>query len=103
MENRSNDWNQRGAKKCQGQQVPVAGSVYPGVPLPQDGVVKKVLAKMSSPVYLLDITLMSQLRKDGHPSAYSGQHAGMDCSHWCVPGLPDTWNQILYAATVQPY
>lgn len=20
-----------------------------------------------------------------------------DCIHWCVPGVPDTWNQILYA------
>ncbi|KAJ1396052.1 PMR5 N-terminal domain [Sesbania bispinosa] len=20
-----------------------------------------------------------------------------DCSHWCLPGVPDTWNEILYA------
>lgn len=50
------------------------------------------------PVYLLDITTLSQLRKDAHPSAYSGDHSGVDCSHWCLPGLPDTWNQLLYAA-----
>ncbi|URE19328.1 hypothetical protein MUK42_13109 [Musa troglodytarum] len=62
------------------------------------GVVTSVLGAMSKPVHLLDITLLSQLRRDAHPSAYSGDHPGMDCSHWCLAGLPDTWNQILYAA-----
>ncbi|KAJ6967442.1 protein trichome birefringence-like 8 isoform X2, partial [Populus alba x Populus x berolinensis] len=23
--------------------------------------------------------------------------APQDCSHWCLPGIPDTWNEILYA------
>ncbi|CAN6921912.1 unnamed protein product, partial [Brassica oleracea var. botrytis] len=22
--------------------------------------------------------------------------APQDCSHWCLPGVPDTWNEILY-------
>ncbi|KAG0486363.1 hypothetical protein HPP92_008458 [Vanilla planifolia] len=42
----------------------------------------------------------TQLRKDAHPSKYGGEHSGMDCSHWCLPGLPDTWNQILYAVLI---
>ncbi|MCE7766848.1 hypothetical protein GQL56_29935, partial [Pseudomonas putida] len=21
-----------------------------------------------------------------------------DCTHWCLPGLPDTWNQLFYTA-----
>ncbi|URE16066.1 hypothetical protein MUK42_13115 [Musa troglodytarum] len=66
--------------------------------VPAQGVVTSVLGAMSKPVHLLDITLLSQLRRDAHPSAYSGDHPGMDCSHWCLAGLPDTWNQILYAA-----
>lgn len=54
---------------------------------------------MKNQVYLLDITLLSQLRKDAHPSAYGGlDHTGNDCSHWCLPGVPDTWNELLYAA-----
>jgi hypothetical protein len=20
-----------------------------------------------------------------------------DCVHWCLPGVPDTWNELLYA------
>jgi hypothetical protein len=20
-----------------------------------------------------------------------------DCSHWCLPGIPDSWNELLYS------
>ncbi|CAA6665842.1 unnamed protein product [Spirodela intermedia] len=93
------DWGDARAS-CNRQTEPVSGSTYPAGSLPEDAVVKKVLSTISKPVYLLDVTLLSQLRKDGHPSAYSGDHSGMDCSHWCVAGVPDTWNELLYAALV---
>lgn len=52
---------------------------------------------MKKPVVLLDVTNLSLLRKDGHPSMYGlGGPTGMDCSHWCLAGVPDTWNEILY-------
>ncbi|THF97249.1 hypothetical protein TEA_028394 [Camellia sinensis var. sinensis] len=87
-----------GSKNCMGEHLPFTGSTYPaGIP-PAAIVVNKVLSRVKKPVYLLDITTLSQLRKDAHPSAYSGDHSGTDCSHWCLPGLPDTWNQLLYAA-----
>ncbi|XP_078431560.1 TRICHOME BIREFRINGENCE-LIKE 38 [Wolffia australiana] len=91
------DWGDTKAT-CDKQTMPVSGSIYPAGPPPEQGVVKKVLSSMAKPVNLLDITLLSQLRKDGHPSTFSGDHSGMDCSHWCVAGVPDTWNQLLYAA-----
>ncbi|PKA53762.1 hypothetical protein AXF42_Ash020683 [Apostasia shenzhenica] len=94
------EWGEPGVKDCSKQTQPVVGSFYPGSSLPQQLVVKKILSTMKKPVHLLDITLLSQLRKDAHPSSYSGGHPGMDCSHWCVAGLPDTWNQILYAALI---
>ncbi|XP_043810650.1 protein trichome birefringence-like 41 isoform X2 [Manihot esculenta] len=87
-------WNQPRAKTCVGQQEPVEGSRYPGgLPLAVD-VLKRALKKIRKPVKLLDITLLSLLRKDGHPSIYG--LGAMDCSHWCLAGVPDTWNQILY-------
>ncbi|KAI4349530.1 hypothetical protein L6164_010110 [Bauhinia variegata] len=53
---------------------------------------------------LLNITQMSLGRKDGHASIYYlGPNNGtasmqrQDCSHWCLPGVPDSWNEILYA------
>jgi len=71
-------------------------------------VLREVLNKMSFPVYLQEITSMSELRRDGHPSIFatardtqgrmveSGPPAS-DCSHWCLPGVPDSWNEMLYA------
>ncbi|GER40928.1 trichome birefringence-like [Striga asiatica] len=50
-------------------------------------------------VKLLDITALSELRDEGHISRYSIRATpGMqDCLHWCMPGVPDTWNEILFA------
>lgn len=50
-------------------------------------------------VKLLDITAISHLRDEGHISRYSIRPVeGMqDCLHWCLPGIPDTWNEILCA------
>ncbi|GFQ06026.1 protein trichome birefringence-like 37 [Phtheirospermum japonicum] len=93
------DWNEPGARDCSNQTAPLEGSTYPGgVPLAAQ-VLKQVLSSnisASKPVHLLDITTLSQLRKDGHPSTYNG-FRGMDCTHWCIAGVPDTWNQLLYA------
>ncbi|XP_074583744.1 protein trichome birefringence-like 38 [Curcuma longa] len=95
---RATEWGEASSKGCSNQTEPVIGSTYPAGPVPAQSVVKSVLSGVSKPVSLLDITLLSQLRKDGHPSSYSGDHSGMDCSHWCLAGIPDTWNQLLYAA-----
>lgn len=94
-------WREPNADLCEGQTQPVSGPNYPGGPHPAELVVEKVLRGMSKPVYLLNVTVLSQLRKDGHPSFYGGhghKHSAMDCSHWCLAGVPDTWNQLLYAA-----
>ncbi|XLT06026.1 hypothetical protein HN51_044775 [Arachis hypogaea] len=53
---------------------------------------------------ILNIIEMTTQRKDGHSSIYYlGPNGGtaalhrQDCSHWCLPGVPDTWNELLYA------
>ncbi|KAF9616067.1 hypothetical protein IFM89_028533 [Coptis chinensis] len=50
-------------------------------------------------VKLLDITALSQLRDEGHISRYSikATPGVQDCLHWCLPGVPDTWNEVLFA------
>ncbi|KAJ9563326.1 hypothetical protein OSB04_008486 [Centaurea solstitialis] len=84
------------SRNCYGELQPIEGSSYPaGLPEAQV-VLNKVLGSIKKPVTLLDITTLSQLRKDAHPSSYGD--SGVDCSHWCVPGLPDTWNQLMYAS-----
>lgn len=91
------DWNESKSKTCLGQSSPIRGSTYPGQYPSTMAVVKRALSKIQVPVTLLDITFLSMLRKDGHPSIYGayGTPETPDCTHWCVAGVPDTWNQIM--------
>lgn len=71
-------------------------------PVPEiNAILEQVAKQMRTPVTILNITNLSGLRIDGHPSVY-GRKAGelttsstQDCSHWCLPGVPDTWNELL--------
>lgn len=93
------EWDEPEVTNCANEKQPIVGSKYPGG-LPEAAlVVKDVLRTVKKPVHLLDITTLSQLRKDAHPSSFNGFKA-MDCTHWCVAGLPDTWNQLLYTVLV---
>ncbi|PUZ41526.1 hypothetical protein GQ55_9G512600 [Panicum hallii var. hallii] len=106
----SKEWPNPVSKNCYGETAPVVGlnsTAADGQQASsgQDQVIQAVLRSMRSPVRLLDITALSAMRKDAHPSVYSGdltpaQRANpggsVDCSHWCLPGLPDTWNQLFY-------
>ncbi|KAF7054267.1 hypothetical protein CFC21_061971 [Triticum aestivum] len=101
----SKEWPNPVSKNCYGETVPLAGLNSTAQPMGQEQVTKTVLQGMKSPVRLLDITALSALRKDAHPSVYSGDFSpaqrgnpagSADCSHWCLPGLPDTWNQLFY-------
>lgn len=55
---------------------------------------------MDKKAVFLNITYMTGLRRDGHPSRHRepGTPFGApeDCSHWCLPGVPDAWNQVMY-------
>ncbi|XP_060197416.1 protein trichome birefringence-like 4 [Lycium barbarum] len=78
-------------------------SLYP----PIMGMLEDVIKWMKTPVYYLNVTVISDFRKDGHPSVYRKPNMTdeerrttlryQDCSHWCLPGVPDTWNELLYA------
>lgn len=50
-------------------------------------------------IKILDITAISQLREEAHMSRYTskGVSNSSDCLHWCLPGIPDTWNELLVA------
>ncbi|KAJ0699544.1 putative PMR5 domain, PC-Esterase [Helianthus annuus] len=64
-------------------------------------------------VQIINITQLSEYRKEGHPSIYRKQWDALseeqlsnpssysDCIHWCLPGVPDVWNELLYAYIFQ--
>ncbi|KAJ0740411.1 putative PMR5 domain, PC-Esterase [Helianthus annuus] len=69
-----------------------------------------VLRVIKTPVIYLNISRLTDYRKDGHPSIYRTVYkslspeqriAAQDCSHWCLPGVPDTWNELLYASLLK--
>ena len=71
-------------------------------PMPEINVMLEQVSKqMKNPVTILNITDLSRLRMDGHPSVYRRKgvdltaSSAQDCSHWCLPGVPDTWNELL--------
>jgi hypothetical protein len=57
----------------------------------------QVVKKMRIPVTILHVTSMSAFRSDGHVGRWSDNPSVPDCSHWCLPGVPETWNQLLFS------
>ncbi|KAL3348091.1 hypothetical protein AABB24_021641 [Solanum stoloniferum] len=98
-------WNSGG--NCDGETKPIINETQLG-PYPwMMRVLESVISEMKTPVVYLNITKMTDYRKEGHPSIFreakSKRRPGMfqDCSHWCLPGVPDSWNQLLYATLLQ--
>lgn len=113
---RSSDWNNNDrdiGNKCYNETQPVMEKGYIGFGTDKRimWVVEDVVGRMKVVVSILNITQMSEYRKDGHASVYTdygGKRSTMekqtsdpkqyaDCIHWCLPGLPDVWNQLLYS------
>ncbi|XP_042442079.1 protein trichome birefringence-like 5 [Zingiber officinale] len=104
---RGGDWDSGGT--CKGEREPVkTGALLDSYPLKMK-IVEDVIKRMHVPVVLLNVTKLTNYRKDGHPSVYGkkvieGEKTSkrrQDCSHWCLPGIPDAWNELIYATLVQ--
>ncbi|KAL1321710.1 hypothetical protein HN51_066581 [Arachis hypogaea] len=108
---RSEDWGNMEGVKCFNETKPVRKKNHWGTGSNKDimNVVSRVMKKMKVPVSVINITQISEYRIDGHSSVYTetggkllteeerANPQNADCIHWCLPGIPDTWNQILLA------
>ncbi|KAH0881045.1 hypothetical protein HID58_068439 [Brassica napus] len=94
-------------RACDDETEPIKNETYL-TPYPSKMLIlERVLKGMKSPVTYLNITRLTDYRKDAHPSVYRKHKLSakerkspllyQDCSHWCLPGVPDSWNEILYA------
>lgn len=101
---RGGDWKTGGACHLETQPEP---SSWSSPSQPKLNIVVDVLSNRSqlpktNDIVLLNITDMSYRRKEGHASVYylhshlAALHR-QDCSHWCLPGVPDIWNELLFA------
>ncbi|CAN1762700.1 Protein trichome birefringence-like 6, partial [Linum perenne] len=97
---RGGQWNSGG--HCTEATLPLNGTMGMSGDYEKTKATKEIIKNMSTPVTLLDITGLSEYRIDGHPSVYGkrpeNRHGSkvQDCSHWCLPGVPDIWNELLY-------
>ncbi|KAJ6793679.1 protein ESKIMO 1-like [Iris pallida] len=119
---KSTDWGNPDGVKCAKETLPIFPSATQRLFFGTDrrmhvlaGNVTRSSPKV--PITFLDITTLSELRKDAHTSVHTIRQGNMltpeqkadpqtyaDCIHWCLPGLPDTWNELLYAKIVsQPW
>ncbi|KAF0892990.1 hypothetical protein E2562_021292 [Oryza meyeriana var. granulata] len=106
---RGGQWNSGG--KCHRETEPIFNRTYLTEYPEKMKILEQVLRQMRTPVIYLNISTMTDYRKDGHPSVYRVRYeteeermaavAKQDCSHWCLPGVPDTWNELLYASLLQ--
>ncbi|KAJ1292535.1 hypothetical protein BS78_02G398900 [Paspalum vaginatum] len=112
-------WGNDGGIKCAMETQPIvvdkdnrSSPLNIGTDWRLHGVARGVLARYLHrvPVHFVDITALSELRKDAHTSVHTLRQGKLltpeqqadpktyaDCIHWCLPGLPDTWNHFLYA------
>ncbi|XP_021273981.1 protein trichome berefringence-like 7 [Herrania umbratica] len=63
----------------------------------------EVIKNMTVPITLLHVTSMSALRRDAHVGRWSDNPTVPDCSHWCLPGVPDVWNEIFLSYLLAAY
>lgn len=78
-------------------------------------VIDQVFRRSRVPITFLNITQLSSYRRDAHTSIYKKQWNPLtpeqlanptsyaDCVHWCLPGLQDTWNELLFAKLFYPW
>lgn len=102
-------WNSGG--QCDGELEPIYNKTHLGKYPKKMRALEYVMQEMKTPVSYLNITRLTHYRKDAHPSIYRMEYktdaerrAGLrvqDCSHWCLPGVPDTWNELLYASLLR--
>lgn len=64
---------------------------------PISDTILKVVMSMSVPVKALHVTPMGAYRSDAHVGPWGDNPSVPDCSHWCLPGVPDTWNEIVFS------
>lgn len=111
---RGEEWGMPSEQNCYNETEPITKDGYWG--RGSDGNIMRIvettirgLRDRGVSVQILNITQLSEYRKDGHPSIYRKQWEPLtkeqlgnsssyaDCIHWCLPGVPDVWNELLYA------
>ncbi|KAJ0538596.1 putative PC-Esterase [Helianthus annuus] len=110
------EWGGRPNENCYNQTLPIEDLNYWGSDSDKSimKVIGDVFKKHKFPITFLNITQLSLYRKDAHTSIFKKQwnpltpeqianpYSYADCTHWCLPGLQDTWNHLLFVKLFYP-
>jgi hypothetical protein len=113
---RSIEWGGEPGGNCYNETTPIEEPSYWGSDSLKSimQVIGEEFRKSKFPITFLNITQLSNYRKDAHTSIYKKQWNPLtpeqlanpasysDCIHWCLPGLQDTWNELLFAKLFYP-
>ncbi|KAG7027415.1 Protein trichome birefringence-like 34, partial [Cucurbita argyrosperma subsp. argyrosperma] len=119
IHDRGEEWGQNKGQNCYGETEQIAEVGYRGngTDPKMMKIVETVLAELKTRglnVEMINITQLTEYRKEAHPSIYRKQWEALkphqisnpssyaDCIHWCLPGVPDVWNELLYAYIFHP-
>ncbi|CAM0950508.1 unnamed protein product [Alopecurus aequalis] len=114
----ASDWGGDDNNKCLNESEPITDAAYKGATtdysmMDKAGEIFRPLEKKGIHVKILNFTQLSDNRIDAHPTIFRRQFAPLtaeqianpssyaDCTHWCLPGVPDVWNQFLYSYLLQ--
>ncbi|KAH7865989.1 hypothetical protein Vadar_013933 [Vaccinium darrowii] len=111
---RGEAWGKTKGENCYNETEPIFEEGYhgsesdPGLDHMLETTINR-LKRRGLKIQTIDITQLSEYRKDAHTSIYQKQWNRItreqlanpktyaDCVNWCVPGVPDVWNELLYA------
>ncbi|KAL8262308.1 hypothetical protein R6Q59_026357 [Mikania micrantha] len=108
------DWGGKKQETCYKEKEPVMvdGFWESGTDPKMLRILESSLRKLKAKgmnVQLINITQLTQYRKDAHPTVHrrlwrpltneqkKNPQRASDCTHWCLPGVPDVWNELLLA------
>lgn len=110
------EWGDEPGGNCYNQTTPIEDPSYWGRSSRKSimQVIREEFGKSKVPITFVNITQLSEYRKDAHTQIYKQQWNPLtpeklanpvsyaDCVHWCLPGLQDTWNELLYTKLFFP-
>ncbi|KAH9605108.1 hypothetical protein KSS87_022595 [Heliosperma pusillum] len=113
---KSADWGGEPGNNCYNETTKIEDPEYWGSDSRKTimKVIGEEFNKTEVPIVFLNITQLSGYRKDAHTQIYKKQWSPLtpqqvadpksyaDCVHWCLPGLQDTWNELLFAKLFYP-
>lgn len=109
---RGEEWGRKVGNNCFNETEPIINDGFwdTGCDQKMMRILESSLTKLKAKgvnVQMVNISQLTQYRRDAHPSIYRSHYSPLtatqlanptsyaDCSHWCVPGVPDTWNELL--------